>query len=568
MKVVIIGGVAGGASAAARLRRLDESAEIVMLERSGYVSYANCGLPYYVGGTIKEKRALTLQTPESFWGRFRIDARVRHEAVSIDPEARTVTVRRLADGSQYSETYDELILAPGAKPICPPLPGVGGSRVFTLRNVENALALRGFIQQSAPKRAVVVGGGYIGLEIAENLMQAGLSVTVVELAPQVLAPLDGDMAAIVQGYLRGQGVQLRLGAGVTAFQEGPGGLTASLSTGETLSADLAVMAVGVVPDTGLAKAAGLELGAKGSIVVDAEMRTSAPHIFAVGDAVQVKHLVTGQNTLISLAGPANRQGRIAADNICGIPSRYDSSQGSSVIKLFGLTVAATGVNGRQAAAANLAAEPVITLSASHATYYPGSSNITVKTLFEPHTGRLLGAQLIGFEGVEKRCDVLATALRAGMTCHDLAELELCYAPPYSSAKDPVNMAGFIMQNVLAGRVQQFHWEQLPAVLMDPSAGVLDVREEGEWAAGHLEGAVHIPLNELRERLAGLDAGKTWYVHCHSGLRSYIACRILSQNGIRCFNLSGGYGFYEAVQNGLDATPRHDCGAQIAGGRTL
>lgn len=562
MKVVIIGGVAGGASAAARLRRLDESAEIVMLERSGYVSYANCGLPYYVGGTITEKRALTLQTPESFWKRFRIDARVRQEATAIDPANRTVTVRRLEDGTEYTESYDELLLAPGAKPICPPLPGVDHPRVFTLRNVENALALRSFIEQNAPKRAVVVGGGYIGLEIAENLMQAGLAVTIVELAPQVMAPLDGDMAAIVQGYLRGQGVELRLSAGVSAFEGAPGSLTARLSTGETLEADLAVMAVGVVPDTALAKAAGLDLGLKGSILVDPHMRTSAPHIWAVGDAVQVKHLVTGQDSLISLAGPANRQGRVAADNLCGIPSRYDSSQGSSVIKLFGLTVAATGVNERQAAAANLSAEAVVTLSASHATYYPGSSNITAKTLFDAHTGRLLGAQLIGFEGVEKRCDVLATALRAGMTCHDLAELELCYAPPYSSAKDPVNMAGFIMQNLLARRVKQFHWQQLPTVLMDPASAVLDVREEGEWAAGHLEGAVHIPLNELRERIAGLDKGKTWYVHCHSGLRSYIACRILAQNGFACYNLSGGYGFYEAVQKGLDPAPRHDCGIKV------
>lgn len=547
MKVVIIGGVAGGASAAARLRRLDENAQILVLERSGYVSYANCGLPYYVGGVITDKSALTLQTPESFWERFRIEVRVRQEAVAIDPAAHTVTVRRLEDGGEYTETYDKLILSPGARPVVPPLPGVHGSRVFTLRNVEDSFALRDFVERQAPRSALVVGGGFIGLEVAENLAHAGAKVTLVELSPQVMAPLDYDMACHVHAFLQKQGVRLRLGVGLQGFEETEHGLVGRLSTGEELRADLAVLAVGVVPDTALAKAAGLQLGAKGSILTDEHMRTSAPDVYAVGDAVQVKHLVTGQGSLISLAGPANKQGRVAAGHICGLGSAYTASQGSSVLRLFGMTIAATGLNERQAEAAGIPVESTVTLSASHATYYPGAANLTVKALFRADDGRLLGAQLIGFDGVDKRCDVLATALRAGMDCHGLAELELCYAPPYSSAKDPVNMAGFIMENVLAGRVRQFHWQDVPALQADPAARLLDVREDGEWQAGHIQGALHIPLDQLRGRLGELDKGKAWYVNCHSGLRSYIACRLLTGEGFTCYNLAGGYRLWAAIQ---------------------
>lgn len=568
MKVVIVGGVAGGATAAARIRRLNEQAEIVVFERSKFISYANCGLPYYIGDVITDPEDLTLQTPESFFSRFRVNMKVRHEVTAIHPDKKTVSVKNLQTGEEFEENYDKLILSPGAKPTQPRLPGLGLDKLFTLRTVEDTFRIKDYININHPKSAVLAGGGFIGLELAENLRELGMEVTIVQRPKQLMNPFDSDMAAFIHNEMRKHGVKLALGHTVEGFAEVGGGVDVLLKDEQPLHADMVILAIGVSPETTLAKDAGLELGIKGSIVVNDRMETSISDIYAVGDAVQVKHFVTGQDALISLAGPANKQGRIAADNICGGDSHYTGSQGSSVIKVFDMTAATTGVNETNARKAGLDVDTVILSPMSHAGYYPDGKVMTMKVVFEKETYRLLGAQIVGYKGVDKRIDVLATAIRAGMKATELKDLDLAYAPPYSSAKDPVNMAGFIMQNVLAGRVQQFHWEQLPAVLMDPSVGVLDVREEGEWAAGHLEEAVHIPLNELRERLAGLDAGKTWYVHCHSGLRSYIACRILSQNGIRCFNLSGGYGFYEAVQNGLDATPRHDCGAQIAGGRTL
>ena len=557
MKVVIIGGVAGGATAAARLRRLDEQAEIIILERSGYISYANCGLPYYIGGEITDREALTLQTPASFWARFRIEVRVHNEVTAIHPERKNVTVRRLDDGVVYEEAYDKLILSPGAKPVRPALPGINDSRIFTLRNVEDTFAIHAFIEQNAPRRAVVAGGGFIGLEMAENLTQQGIETTIVERMEQVMAPLDSDMACSVHAYLREKGVNLRLGETVAGFTSNEAGLRVRLESGDSVSADFVILALGVAPDTALARAAGLALGVRGSIAVNDRMQTSDQDIYAVGDEVESVHFVSGEKTLAALAGPANKQGRIAADQICGRESRYHGVQGSSVLKLFDMTVAATGLNEAAARAAGIAFDKTVTFSASHATYYPGATNMTVKTLFSPETGRLLGAQIVGFEGVDKRIDVLAAAVRMGMTGEALTELELSYAPPYSSAKDPVNMAGYVIENVRSGLVRQYHWHDVEALPRDGSVILLDTRTPAEYGRGHIEGAVNLPLDELRERLPELERGKPIYVNCHSGLRSYLACRILMQN------LSGGYRFYQIVMHEReDHRPAYPCGLPI------
>ena len=563
MKVVIIGGVAGGATAAARLRRLDEQAEIIILERSGYISYANCGLPYYIGGEITDREALTLQTPASFWARFRIEVRVHNEVTAIHPERKNVTVRRLDDGVVYEEAYDKLILSPGAKPVRPALPGINDSRIFTLRNVEDTFAIHAFIEQNAPRRAVVAGGGFIGLEMAENLTQQGIETTIVERMEQVMAPLDSDMACSVHAYLREKGVNLRLGETVAGFTSNEAGLRVRLESGDSVSADFVILALGVAPDTALARAAGLALGVRGSIAVNDRMQTSDQDIYAVGDAVESVHFVSGEKTLAALAGPANKQGRIAADQICGRESRYHGVQGSSVLKLFDMTVAATGLNEAAARAAGIAFDKTGTFSASHATYYPGATNMTVKTLFSPETGRLFGAQIVGFEGVDKRIDVLAAAVRMGMTGEALTELELSYAPPYSSAKDPVNMAGYVIENVRSGLVRQYHWHDVEALPRDGSVILLDTRTPAEYGRGHIEGAVNLPLDELRERLPELERGKPIYVNCHSGLRSYLACRILMQNGFECYNLSGGYRFYQIViHEREDHRPAYPCGLPI------
>lgn len=544
MKVIIIGGVAGGASAAARLRRLDEQAEIVLLERGPHISFANCGLPYYVGGVITDRAALTLQTPESFRRRFGIDVRVNSEAVAIDTAAKTVTVQG-PDGS-YTETYDSLILSPGAAPVVPPLPGLDDPRVFTLRTIPDAVRIREYIDANRPKRAVVIGGGYIGVEMAENLVHAGVKTAIVELSDHLIAPLDYDMACEVHQYARSQGLDLILKNGVQAVEPTPdGSLRVRLNSG-ALDADLVILSVGVRPDTALAKAAGLELTAKGCIVVDSHMRTSAPGVYAVGDAVQVTDPVTGQPGFVPLAGPANKQGRIAADNICGIASEYKGTQGSSVLKVFGMTVAMTGVNERAAKAAGLDYDKMYTFNNSHAAYYPGASGISMKVLYEKATGRILGAQLVGFEGVDKRCDVLAAAIRAGMTAADLTELELCYAPPYGSAKDPVNYAGYAIENARTGLVRTFHWHDVAALPRDGSVTLLDVRTPAEYAAGHIDGFANLPLDELRQHIGRLDPAKPVFLHCHSGLRSYLACRILAGHGFACYNLTGGYRFYSLV----------------------
>ena len=546
MKVVIVGGVAGGATAAARLRRLDESAEIVVFERSGYVSYANCGLPYYIGGIITDRAELTLQTPESFWRRFRVDMRVRHEVTAIHPDTKTVDVKNLATGEVFAESYDKLILSPGARPTQPALPGVGIDRLFTLRTVEDTLKLREFIEQHHPRSAVLAGGGFIGIELVENLRELGLDVTVVQRPKQLLNPLDADMAAFLHAQLREKGVKLMLGRTVEGFAADGDRVNVLIKDEASLTADMVVLAIGVTPDTGLARDAGLELGIKGSIVVNDRMETSVPDIYAVGDAVQVKHSVTGQDALLSLAGPANKQGRIAADNICGGDSRYLGSQGSSVIKVFDMTIAATGVNEKTARQAGIDCDKVFLSPMSHAGYYPGGKVMTMKVVFEKGTYRLLGAQIVGYEGVDKRIDVLATAIHAGLTGPQLKDLDLAYAPPYSSAKDPVNMAGFMIENLSRGLVEQFFPEDVDALPRDGSATLLDVRTPGEYAAGHAEGFVNLPVDDLREHLAEIPADKPVYLICQSALRSYIACRILSQHGLRCSHLSGGWRLYEAV----------------------
>ena len=562
MKVVIVGGVAGGATAAARLRRLDESAEIVVFERSGYVSYANCGLPYYIGGVITDRAELTLQTPESFWRRFRVDMRVRHEVTAIHPDTKTVDVKNLATGEVFAESYDKLILSPGARPTQPALPGVGIDRLFTLRTVEDTLKLREFIEQHHPRSAVLAGGGFIGIELVENLRELGLDVTVVQRPKQLLNPLDADMAAFLHAQLRQKGVKLMLGRTVEGFSAAGDQVNVLLKDEAPLTADMVVLAIGVTPDTGLARDAGLELGIKGSIVVNDRMETSVPDIYAVGDAVQVKHSVTGQDTLLSLAGPANKQGRIAADNICGGDSRYLGSQGSSVIKVFDMTIAATGVNEKTARQAGIDCDKVFLSPMSHAGYYPGGKVMTMKVVFEKDTYRLLGAQIVGYEGVDKRIDVLATAIHAGLTGPQLKDLDLAYAPPYSSAKDPVNMAGFMIENLSRGLVEQFFPEDVDALPRDGSATLLDVRTPGEYAAGHAEGFVNLPVDDLREHLAEIPADKPVYLICQSALRSYIACRILSQHGLRCSHLSGGWRLYTAVmQDQAAAQEALPCGME-------
>ena len=548
MKVVIIGGVAGGATAAARLRRLDEQAEIVVFERSGFISYANCGLPYYIGGTIEEAAELTLQTPESFFSRFRVEMRVRHEVTAIHPERKTVEVKNLATGEVFEESYDKLLLSPGAKPTQPRLPGVGLEHVFTLRTVEDTLKIKAFIDTYHPKSAVLAGGGFISLEVAENLRELGIEVTIVQRPRQLMNPFDADMAAFIHAEMRKHGVRLALGHTVEGFEERDGGVDVLLKGDAPLHADMVVLAIGVTPDTALARDAGLTLGMKGSIVVNDRMETSAPDIYAVGDAVQVRHFVSGADAVISLAGPANKQGRIAADNICGGDSRYQGSQGSSVLKVFDMTAAATGINETTARKLGLDADKVILSPMSHAGYYPGGKLMTMKVVFEKESFRLLGAQIVGYEGVDKRIDVLATAIRAKLSALDLKDLDLAYAPPYSSAKDPVNMAGFMAENLKNGIVKQWRLADADTLPRDGSVTLLDARTPEEYAGGHMEGFRNIPVDELRERLSELERGKPVYIICQSGLRSYIAARILTGYGFECWNFAGGFRLLDAVRN--------------------
>ena len=547
MKVVIVGGVAGGATAAARIRRLDEQAEIVVFERSGYISYANCGLPYYIGDVITDPEELTLQTPESFFSRFRVDMKVRHEVTAIHPERKTVSVKNLETDEVFEESYDKLILSPGAKPTQPRLPGVGIDKLFTLRTVEDTFRIKEYINQNHPKSAVLAGGGFIGLELAENLRELGMDVTIVQRPKQLMNPFDADMASMIHSEMRKHGVKLALGYTVEGFEERNGGVDVLLKDNAPLHANMVVLAIGVTPDTALAREAGLELGIKGSIVVNDRMETSVPDIYAAGDAVQVKHYVTGEDALISLAGPANKQGRIIADNICGGDSRYLGSQGSSVIKVFDMTAATTGINETNARKAGLDVDTVILSPMSHAGYYPGGKVMTMKVVFEKGTYRLLGAQIVGYDGVDKRIDVLATAIHAGLKATQLKDLDLAYAPPYSSAKDPVNMAGFMIDNISKG-LKQWHLHDADKLPRDGSVILLDTRTAWEYSSGHIEGFVNIPVDELRERLDEIEPGKPVYVICQSGLRSYIATRILEGYGYEAYNFAGGFRFYDAVVN--------------------
>lgn len=562
MKVIIIGGVAGGASAAARIRRLDETAQIIVLERSNYVSYANCGLPYFIGGVIREQAELTLQTPQSFWERFHIDVRVRNEAVDIDVKSKTVAIRRLDTGEIYHEQYDKLLLSTGAKPVVPHLPGVTSDRIFSLRTVEDTLRIRKFIEEYKPATAVLVGGGFIGLEMAENLTAMGISVTVIQRSNQLFAPMDADMASFIHAQMRSHGVKLKLEKTVTGFSSKGGKPVTMIKDSEPISSDMVLLGVGVEPDTVLAEKAGLALGIRGAVAVNEYMETSVPDIYAVGDAVEVSHFVTGKKSLISLAGPANKQGRIAADNICGGNSMFKGTQGSSVIKIFEMTGAVTGINEKTAEAAGLVYDKVVLSPVSHAAYYPGGQTMYMKVLYEKETLRLLGAQIAGYEGVDKRIDVIAAAIRAGMTADKLAELELAYAPPYSSAKDPVNMAGFMIENLETEKVAQFHWNEVEKLKCDGSMTLIDVRTAEEFDSGHIKVFFNIPVDELREHIEEFDIKKPVYVVCQSGLRSYIACCILSQYGFECYNLSGGYGFYSAVMHEKQmAKSAYPCGME-------
>ncbi|MDN5317637.1 MAG: hypothetical protein PWR08_1762, partial [Thermoanaerobacterium sp.] len=554
MKIIIVGGVAGGASAAARLRRLNEDAEIILFEKGEYISYANCGLPYYIGEVIKEREKLVVQTPEGMSKRFNIDIRTSSEVTKINPDEKTVAVHDIKNDRTYTESYDKLILSPGAEPIKPPMPGIDSKNIFTLRNIPDTFKIKDYVDYNKPKKAVVVGGGFIGLEVAENLKEVGLDVTVVELADHVMAPLDYEMASIVHQHFKDKGIKLILKDGVKEFQHKDNSTTVVLNSGKTIDTDMVVLGIGVRPDIKLAKDAGLAIGARGGIKVNEYLQTSNPDIYAVGDAIEVKDYINGSNTLIPLAGPANKQGRIAADNICGRNSKYDGTQGTSVAKIFDLTVAATGNNETILKRAGIDYEKVIIHPNSHASYYPDALPMTIKLIFKKDDGKILGAQIVGFDGVDKRIDVIATAIRANMTVYDLEELELSYAPPYSSAKDPVNMAGFAASNILRGDISVFHWDEIEKIDMSKSV-ILDVRTDMEYQLGNIKGSINIPVDELRENLDKIPKDKDIYVYCQVGLRGYIACRILMQNGFKSVkNLSGGYKIYEtATSDSSDIT---------------
>ena len=557
MKIVIVGGVAGGATAAARIRRLDENAEIIIFERSGYVSYANCGLPYYIGGEISDKEDLFLQTPEGFWSRFKIDVRTLHEVTKINRERKTVTVLDKMSGKVFEESYDKLILSPGAKPVMPDFCKGDCSNIFTLRTVEDTLKIREFTDNNPIKTAVIIGGGFIGLEMAENLKNRGIDVTVIQKGDHLLNTVDSDIASFIHTNLRTKGINILLNANVKSIEK-----NIVITDCKEIPADMVIVSVGVSPENTLAKDAGLALGVKGAIAVSDNMQTSDEDIYAVGDAVEVENFISKDKAVITLAGPANKQGRIAADNICGINSTYKGTQGASVIKLFDMTVASTGMTETQLKLSNIAYEKVILSPLSHAGYYPGATVMTLKVIFEKETYKILGAQAVGYEGVEKRIDVIATAIFAGLTADKLKDLELSYAPPYSSAKDPVNMAGFIIENMKNGIVGQFYYEDIPSLQKRDDITLLDTRTVYEYMRGHAEGFINIPVDELRERLTELDKSKPVYVMCQSGLRSYLATRILMQNGFDAYNFAGGYRLYGTMYyDEVVSKNAYDCGME-------
>lgn len=551
-KVCIVGGVAGGASCATRLRRLDESAEIVIFERGPYVSFANCGLPYHISGAIPKRESLLVATPQLLRNRFRIDVRTRHEVLKIDRSAQELEVKDLESGRVYREKYDFVVLSPGAEPLKLPVPGIDLPGVFTLRTIPDMDGIIRWLEERKAREAVVIGGGYIGLEMAENLKMRGLGISIVEQMNQVMATLDYEMAALVHAHLREKGVELYLGEQVQEIKQD--GEKFVVCTGSrSIPADLVIVAVGLRPETRLAAEAGLELGPTGGIKVDDYMRTSDPRIYAVGDAVEVRHFVSGTPVIVPLAGPANRQGRLVADNICGRSVAYRGTQGTAVLKVFDLTAASTGLNARVLERHQRQFESVVVHPMSHAGYYPGGTQLSLKLLFDPKDGRLLGAQAVGQEGVDKRIDVLATALRAGMTVYDLEHLELCYAPQYSSAKDPVNIAGMAASNILRGDLAVTTWDKVP-VFQAEGAFFLDVRTPEEFGKGAIPGAVNIPVDQLRERLSEVPRDRKIVVNCAVGLRGYIACRILRAAGfVNVYNLSGGYRTYQAAAGSASAS---------------
>lgn len=540
MKYLIVGGVAGGATVAARLRRIDENAEIILFERGKYVSYANCGLPYYIGGTIAERDKLFVQTAQGFTARFNIDIRTEQEVTALHPKEKTVEITDINTARTYSENYDKLILSPGAEPLRPGIEGINSDKIFTLRNVPDTDTIKKYVSRSNPRHAVVVGGGFIGLEMAENLHQLGIQVAVVEMANQVMAPLDYSMAAIVHQQLTDKQVDLRLEDGVSRFEETPEGIIVHLRSGKQITTDLVILSIGVRPETRLAKEAGLSLGTLGGIAINDYMQTSDPDIYALGDAVEVRHLVTGKPALIPLAGPANKQGRIVANNIVyGNRETYPGTMGTSIAKVFDLTVAAAGANAKLLKREGITYQSSYTHSASHAGYYPGAVPMSVKILFSPENGQLLGAQIVGFDGVDKRIEMFAQVIQRKGTVYDLATLEHAYAPPYSSAKDPVNMAGYVAENILTQKVEIVHWRDIAGLQKDTL--LLDVRTADEYSLGTLPNAINIPVDELRTRLSELPKDKPIVVSCAVGLRGYLAYRILTQHGFKNVkNLSGGY----------------------------
>lgn len=543
MKIVIIGGVAGGMSAATRLRRLNEKAEIIVLEKGPYVSFANCGLPYYIAGEIEERSDLLVQTPEQLQARFALDVRPNSEAISIDAAKKEVRVK--SSEEEYALSYDKLILSPGAKPVVPPADGIEEAKnIFTLRSVPDVDGITEFIEQHQPKKAVVIGAGFIGLEMAESLVSRGLEVTIVEKAPHVLPPFDEEMAAYITNELKAHGVQLYTGLGATAFEDE--GKTVVLENGERLVSDLTLMSVGVSPESALAKTAGIETGLRGGILVDEQYETSQKDIYAVGDAIIVKQQVTGEDALIALASPANRQGRQVADVISGLPRRNKGSIGTAIVRVFDLAAASTGLNERQLKQADKTYDVIHIQGKSHAGYYPNASTILLKLLFHPVNGKIYGAQAIGKDGADKRIDIIATAIKAGLTIQDLPELEFTYAPPFGSAKDPVNMAGYAALNIIEGISESIQWYELEEKQKEGHL-LLDVRNESELENnGRLKGAVNIPLDSLRERMTEIPKDRPIIVSCHSGLRSYIAERLLKQDGYTVKNLDGAFALYSTI----------------------
>lgn len=561
-KIVIIGGVAGGASAAARARRLSEDAEIIMFERGPFVSFANCGLPYHIGGDIQERSKLLLQTPESFLTRFNVDVRVMNEVVSINRQDKSVTIKNLLDGSEYQESYDFLLLSPGAGPVVPPIPGIDNPLTHSLRNIPDMDGIIKTIETNKVEHATVVGGGFIGLEMMEAFHQLGVKTTLVEMADQVMTPVDREMAGFAHAEIREKGIDLRLGVALSSVeyvvnqsvanteageddehQHLQGKLTLSLNNGEQLDTDILIMAIGVRPETKLAQEAGLQIGALGGIYTNEYMQTSDPSIYAVGDAVEEKDFVTGEQTLVPLAGPANRQSRMAADNMLGRQETYQGTQGTAICKIFDLAVASTGKNEKQLKRENIAYEKVYVHAASHASYYPGSETVSFKMLFDPASGKILGAQAVGKDGVDKRIDVMAVAQRAGMTVEQLQHLELTYAPPYGSAKDVINQAAFVANNIIKGDAIAIHFDQIDNLSDDQV--LLDVRNPGELeSVGFIKGTLNIPVDQLRQRMNELPKDKEIVIYCQVGLRGNVAYRQLVNSGFKARNLLGGYRTYK------------------------